>query len=218
MIAAVNIARIVALFCAAALCMAGIRLLDALEAETQARAAVTRQVPDIIHAEAALIRGSVVREVSVTRREVLQRVDALSGMIDAHAGRIESMAVGEIQQTRADVLSALQPVASAAVDTLDVYRKLPSAVGERMDTWTDCRGNGACWQAQFTALLGASRVTAGETSRTMRGIREATPAIVANIDQTTANVARITKPDSLSVRLFKLAAPVAGGAIFGVLK
>lgn len=215
---AVNIARIVALICAAALCMAGIRLLDALEAETQARAAVTRQVPAIIHAEAALIRGSVVREVGATRREVLQRVDIAAGMIDSHAGRIESLAVAEIRQTRADVLGALQPVTGEAVGMLAEYRKMPADIGSRLSPWTDCAGNGACWQAQFTALLGASRVTAGETSRTMRGIREATPAIVANIDQTSANVARMTKPDSLSIRLFKLAAPVAGGAIFGVLK
>jgi hypothetical protein len=82
----------------------------------------------------------------------------------------------------------------------------------------ECRGNGACIPAQLTALLGASRATAGEASRTMRTIRESTPAIVGNADKITSNVERLTRPDRLAVRILKLAAPIFGGALFGAIK
>ena len=69
-----------------------------------------------------------------------------------------------------------------------------------------------------TALLGATRATAGETSRAMRTIREATPAIVGNVDRVTENVVKMTKPDSLKWRIIKAVAPVAGGIVFGSIK
>ena len=61
-------------------------------------------------------------------------------------------------------------------------------------------------------------MTAGRTSTAMREIEQGMPRIVANIDRTTDNVARMTKPDSLGVRAFKLVAPVAGGILFGAIK
>lgn len=157
--------------------------------------------------QAARSRHAVLAESAQWRRESLSEL-----------ARARSDLIITLDRRSAELLRTAERPAAATTALLEEYRRLPAVVGTRLDPWTDCTGNGACWQAQWTALLGASRVTAGETSRTMREIREATPAIVANIDQTTANVARITKPDSLAIRLFKLAAPVAGGALFGAIK
>ena len=157
-------------------------------------------------------------------------------LIDAHAKSATSQFAGESQAWRQQTAQTIEKsmvdafarldrieaqaasVATTANAAIDEYRRIPVAIGQRLDVWTDCAGNGACWQAQATALLGASRVTAGETSRTMRAIREATPQIVANVDTTTANVARLTKPDSMRWRILKIAAPIATGAIFGAIK
>lgn len=163
-------------------------------------AAATRQT---VATAATAATATAARESEAWRREFSQRVEFAT--VEA-LGRVDRMAAD------------LATVTASANSAIDEYRRIPAVVGQRLDPWTDCAGNGACWQAQATALLGASRVTAGETSRTMKAIREATPAIVANVDKTTANVARITKPDSIAIRLMKLAAPLAGGAIFGVLK
>jgi hypothetical protein len=38
------------------------------------------------------------------------------------------------------------------------------------------------------------------------------------VDVTTANVARLTRPDSIKMRILKLVAPIAGGAIFGAMR
>jgi hypothetical protein len=183
--------------------------------------AVTREAAALradINTESRAWRGLVANQAESARRALL---------IESAQWRRESLS--EFAVARSDLTAVLdrrsgelvrttQAPAVAATALLEEYRRLPAAVGSRLDPWTDCAGNGACWQAQWTALLGASRVTAGETSRTMRTIREATPAIVANVDQTTANVARITKPDSLAIRLLKLTAPVAGGVLFGAMK
>lgn len=163
-------------------------------------AAATRQTVATATAKAT---ETAARESEAWRQELGQRVEFAT--VEA-LGRVDRMAAD------------LATVTASTNAAIDEYRRIPAVVGQRLDPWTDCAGNGACWQAQATALLGASRVTAGETSRTMKAIREATPAIVANVDKTTANVARITKPDSIAIRLMKLAAPLAGGAIFGVLR
>lgn len=178
-----------------------------------------------IKAEAAEIRKLVANESAAARR-----------LIDRNARAATSQLAGESQAWREQTAQTIQnnvtaafirldrieaqaaSVAATANAAIEEYRRIPAAVGQRLDPWTDCAGNGACWQAQATALLGAARVTAGETSRTMRAIREATPQIVANVDATTSNVARLTKPDSMRWRILKIAAPIATGAIFGAIK
>lgn len=117
-----------------------------------------------------------------------------------------------------DLIAKLDEPSAAAVALMDEYRRVPAIVGARLDPWTDCKGNGACWQAQGTAFLGAARVTAGETSRTMRTVRETAPAIAANVDKTTANVERLTRPDSLGMKVIKTIGPLVGGALFGAIK
>lgn len=194
--------------------------------------AATPAIGEAVRRELVESRLMLRDELSLTRQMLDGRVNRLQRMIgdEAKASRLvlasESEAWrNEVSAIRADSVQRLDQAVSkfnhtndSAMALLDEYRRIPSAVGQRLDSWTDCRSNGACWQAQATALLGASRVTLGETSRTMREIREATPRIVVNIDQTTANVARLTKPDALKWRVLKLAAPVASGVVFGAIK
>jgi hypothetical protein len=178
-----------------------------------------------IKAEAAEIRKLMANEISAARRLIDRNARAATSQLasESQAWREQTAQAIENNVTaafiRLDRIEAqAASVAATANAAIDEYRRIPAAVGQRLDSWTDCAGNGACWQAQATALLGASRVTAGETSRTMRAIREATPQIVANVDATTSNVARLTKPDSMRWRILKIAAPIATGAIFGAIK
>jgi len=182
-----------------------------------------------IKRETAALRADLNAESAAWRALAADQAERSRHVVLAESAQWRRESLSELALARGDLIATLdrrtvelirtaEAPAAAMTALLDEYRRLPAVVGNRLDPWTDCTGNGACWQAQWTALLGASRVTAGETSRTMREIREATPAIVANVDQTTANVAPITKPDSLAIRLFKLAAPIAGGVIFGAMK
>ena len=184
----------------------------------------------------ALVDHRIKTESAEIRKLMANESVAARRLIDAHAKSATSQFAGESQAWRQQTAQTIEKsmvdafarldrieaqaasVATTANAAIDEYRRIPVAIGQRLDVWTDCAGNGACWQAQATALLGASRVTAGETSRTMRAIREATPQIVANVDTTTANVARLTKPDSMRWRILKIAAPIATGAIFGAIK
>jgi len=184
----------------------------------------------------ALIDYRIKAEANEIRKLIASESGAARRLLDAHAKSATSQLAGESRAWREQTAEAVEnsvagafarldrieaqaaSVATTANAAIDDYRRIPAAIGQRLDAWTDCAGNGACWQAQATALLGASRVTAGETSRTMRAIREATPQIVANVDATTANVARLTKPDSMRWRILKIAAPIATGAIFGAIK
>ena len=182
------------------------------------------------------IQGAALEELQTTRRELLARVDQLGGQAVTEvrlsrelADRIASRgldlaetrsaaALDEFIAARREFADLARPPSAALTKVLDGAEASRVHWTKNLDPWTDCRGNGACWQAQFTALLGASRVTAGETSRTMREVRIATPKIAANVEVTTGNVARLTRPESLGMRVIKMVAPLAGGALFGAIK
>lgn len=212
MTAALNIARLAALLAAIAVGVAAARLLVALESETRARETVTRQLPAILHAEADLIRrdvsgqitalrGDIRAEVSDTRSDLFRRADGLQALLNTHAERIEADTVTEIRQTRRELLAEARPAVAGAVGLLATYQALPSVVGARLDPWTECRGNGACWQAQITASLGATRSALGQVARSA-------PSVAASIERSAAasekattataaamgNIAEVTKP------------------------
>ena len=71
---------------------------------------------------------------------------------------------------------------------------------------------------QALGLVAASKVAAGETAQTMRAVRDATPEITQNVARATAHVERLTRPDRPVVRVLKIVAPIAGGAILGAVK
>ena len=188
-----------------------------------------KQVLAAIEAEGKLVRATAAVESRSWRLMVDRQATAARKDVRGESKEWRQVSAEELRALRgeviqmsnarlSDLIAKMDAPSDAAVRLLDEYTRVPAIVGARMDPWTDCKGNGACWQAQTTAFLGAARVTAGETSRTMRTIRETAPAIAANIDQTTANVARLTKPDSLGMKALKLIAPISGGALFGAIK
>jgi hypothetical protein len=124
----------------------------------------------------------------------------------------------ELAQSRRELVHLATPPLQSVTKVMDGMEESRVKLAQNLSPWTDCRGNGACWQAQTTALLGAARVTAGETSRTMREVRIATPKIAGNVESATANVAKLTQPESLGMRVIKMIAPLAGGALFGAIK
>jgi hypothetical protein len=208
------------------LVVAALALVRTLEVTA---AGLPDRLEQIVERHTVALRGDFTAESAAWRRTVEAQAAAARDAVVVESEQWRNQTLTEIAEARRDTLVLLDrrtgellakadvPTA-AAIALLDEYRRIPAMVGARLDPWTDCKGNGACWQAQWTALLGASRTTAGETSRTLRTIREATPGIVANVNQTTANVARITRPDSLAIKILKIAAPIGGGALFGAMK
>jgi hypothetical protein len=185
--------------------------------------------PDVLDtrlsAESRAARLAAERESAAWRAMVAGQGDLARNALVSESSNYRDFLRIELSTTRGDILSVAKDYSAmgtrttdAAIRLLDEYTALPARADERIAPWLDCRGNGACVQAQFTALLGASRVTAGETSKTMRAIREATPRVLNNVDRTTDNVARLTKPDSLIMKSIKLVAPLASGALFGLVK
>lgn len=201
---AVNIARIAALLAAVTVGVFAARLLAALESEARARESVTRQLPAILHAEADLIRrdlswqitalrGDIRAEVSDTRSALFGRADGLQALIDTHAARIEAEAVAEIRQTRRELLAEARPAVAGAVDLMAAYQAVPGVVGGRIDRWTQCTGNGNCWQSQITATLGATRATMG-------AVAKAAPGIAASMDRSADATARATSATADAMR------------------
>ena len=180
--------------------------------------------------------AAALTEWRTSKREMLSRVDnvARQALNEVQLSRLladrlgsravdladqrSADAVEEFRRTGQALMSVTAPAGAALTKLLDGAEETRVHWSNNLDPWTNCHGNGACWQAQFTALLGATRVTAGETSRTMREVRMATPKIAANVEVTTGNVARLTKPESLGMRVIKMIAPLAGGALFGAIK
>lgn len=202
---AVNIARIAALLAAVAVGVAAARLLTALESETRARESVTRQLPEILHAEADLMRRDVVAQIAAVRGDIRAEVSAtrqsLETLLDTHAARIESEAVAEMRQTRRELLAETRPAVSGAVDLMAAYQAVPATVGARLEPWTECRGNGACWQSQITATLGATRATMGAVAKAAPGIAAAMDRSANSTEKATGatadamrNIAEISRP------------------------
>jgi hypothetical protein len=146
-------------------------------------------------------RALMAGELSETRGAVLRRVDGLSDLIDRHAAAIEGSAVSEIQTTRRDLIAEIHPISGGAVDLLLAYQQVPAQVGARLDPWTDCHGNGACWQSQITATLGATRATFGQVAKAAPSVASSFERSALATEQTTAatakamnNLAELTRP------------------------
>jgi hypothetical protein len=205
------------------------RLDRAIEREGAATRALAARVA--LDAQQAVVgevresRGAVLAQVDRLGQQAIREVAATRAMAervsynaldigDSRAGEL----LAEMRAARRELVAVAAPPTVALAKALDGIDRNRQQLFDRIDPWIDCTGNGACWQAQGTALLGAARVTAGRTSQTMEAVRVATPQIAANVEQTTANVARLTKPESLGMRVIKTIGPLIGGALFGSIK
>lgn len=206
------------------LCLA-LLLLAATWATTQVAAffiearSVARVLPSVVvrqgdearealRAEVAALRVDLRGEVRATRSDVLRRVDGLELLVDDHATRLEMIASSEIQQTRRELFSELRPAVGEAVDLMATYRAVPARVGERLEPWTNCNGNGACWQAQFTAALGATRSAIGQVAQSAPRVAASVERSAVASERATAataaamsNIAEVTKPLPRYIRI-----------------
>lgn len=228
--AAVLFAAVAALVAAAIAALAVRDALDVLPATVEAAIVEqSRVLQETISWELEATRtGARIESAEYRRLLRSELANARTAAIGESAAWRE-MARDEIggvrRDVRAEMRAAVQladerlyPVTAAAERTIETFGSVPAQVGAELAPYWNCRGNGACWPAQTTALLGAARVTAGRTSMAMRAWEAATPSIVGNVDRTAANVERLTRPASLIERILRIAAPAAGGAVMGVLK
>lgn len=163
---------------------------------------------EALRAEIAALRADLRGEIRTTRSDVLRRVDGLQLLVDDHAARLETAASTELQQTRRELLSELRPAVGEAVNLMATYRAVPATMGARLDPWTDCHGNGACWQAQFTAALGATRSAIGQVAHSAPRVAASVERSAVASERATAataaamsNIAEVTKPLPRYIRI-----------------
>lgn len=196
-----------------ALVICACRLLNDAAAVLRALPAQTQSA---IREQGELTRAAALTAIAETRRDVLAEVaearrglrgvsvDALSRLnsqladlqarIDARAGEVMATASVELAATRADLRPPLEGMtALLASSDRAVTLLTPQALG----------------------LVAASKVAAGQVAQTARTIDTQAPAIVGNLNRTTANVAIMTKPSRWYVRVLRIVAPIAGGWIIG---
>lgn len=169
-----------------------------------ALASAIHQVPAIVQAEAAAAtdmlqeeiaaaRNDARAELALLRLDVAHRGASIERLLDAHALRIEDAVLVEIAHTRRALLAETRPLLHGATSLLATYEAIPGTVGERLDPWTDCKGNGACWQAQTTATLGAARHTLGSIARSA-------PAIAHSVERSAEASERATNATAKAMR------------------
>lgn len=166
-----------------------------------------------LRAESLEYRRLLALELDKTRTAAKNESSAWRNVTSQEIATTRKMLVDEIHGAVNMADARLGAVAGATERTLDAYRVIPAVVGARLDPWTDCRGNGACWQAQSTAFLGAARVTAGRVSVAAKAWEDVMPSLSRSADRTAVNIERWTRPAPLLERVLRLGAPFAGGAV-----
>jgi hypothetical protein len=183
-----------------------------VDARIAAEAALTRQAASQQIHEA---RVALVNETRGSRADLRQMVAGAIDKADTRLATIQADLVTQVTLTRAEARAQLQDTNR----TLALARQdfAGAADGLRALTVSTDRAV-VLLTPQALGLVAASKVAAGETAQTMRAVRDAAPEITRNVEKTTANVERITRPDSLAVRVLKAVSPAIGGAILGALK
>jgi hypothetical protein len=178
--------------------------------------------------QAALLRSETLMEVREARIHLTETVGLLPGLVDARAGRLESIADRRLGEALAtvdmaaasvqDVTLRAGPVLNHAAALLEHAGGVARQVDEAAPLWLDCESNPSCAFNRYAGVAKAAEVSAQETAETMRAIRAATPQVLTNLDKTTANVERLTRPDHLWLRIGRAISPALGGLVLGAMK
>lgn len=208
--------------CACALSVKTYAVLETVQVTTQAipgalDAALTREAARLdgrlqsierrADGRLAATQRDLVREIQQTRLTTLK-------LVDEHGIQLQELADKRTAELLLTADAHLGQANSAVARLADAYAAVPATVGARLDPWTDCR-RGNCLQAQAMGMIGTFRATGAEAARVGRVAREAAPAIVKDFGQTTANVERITRPESWKWKAIRLIAPFAAGYATG---
>lgn len=221
-----------ALFAVIAVCVSALTW-ETVQAIREVRS-VVHQVPEIVEREAAATRDAAALAVVDTRSALMAelrraRMDAV-GRLDAKAERVVATierlpVIAEAPAARAS--AAIDQWGAAAPAVIRLSGSIDAAImetGRRLDPWTDCRGNGACVQAQAVAGLGAVRFTAGQVARSSRSweadyrrMADASVEASTNAAAVMANLRGATDPiKNPWLRWFVRLAPPAAGLASGV--
>lgn len=137
---------------------------------------VVDELPMMVFAEISAFRSDLRYEIGDTRKMIASelrktRQDAgehIAGsalMLDARLGSIEKRLDHRLESIQGDLKSEISTVSGQAVKTMAAYEAVPGTIGSRLDPWTDCKGNGNCWQAQISGTMGSARYTLGQVAK-----------------------------------------------------
>lgn len=170
------------------------------------------RITDTADARLASIQADVKEIVGTTVQAAQSSVDGTLQRVDVALARIAAL--------QEDISPGVQHLAAAAARVDHIASRVDEVAAVNLN----CRGNGACWPARITGILGGTNVLLGESAQAARRFDAALPVflagvdrIVSNSDESTAATARVmknfataTKPLPAWVRIgLSIAPPVA---------
>lgn len=166
-----------------------VRLAQTLPNRIDARAqSLQAAVLAELHAQAGGVRKDAVAQLTALQANVFSELDRTRQMVDRRTGdalaRVDT-ALGTVDALRAD----LQPTL-ANVKQITGHANEASAVLLRRDALP----------AQLLGLTAAAKVTLGQTATTMRAIQQATPQMLATVQQVGDNVRATTEASTEASR------------------
>lgn len=144
----------------------------------QGRAAVAL-APGIVSVEMAAVRADMRAEskayrVALTKQADLFRTEAAGQIaaavqtVDNRVAGIEAESISVLRQSAETLRVASGEVEQSGAAARIVLHRVDMGLieaGQRMDPWTNCVGNGGCYQAQLGASLGSARHALGSVAR-----------------------------------------------------
>ncbi len=179
---------------------------------------VAEQLPERMEAAVIETRGQLLAQITTTSDDLLKHLTALELRTDARLGsiqadaRLELAATRELVATRLDASLARADTALGEVHALrsDLRPSLDNLAGisehalhvsAHTDEATAILFARNALPAQLLGVLGATKVTMGQTAETMRDIQRATPQMIATWQEigvdahsVTVNIKRLTAP------------------------
>jgi len=183
------------------------------------------EVPLIVQAEVAQTRAAALAAISDSRRDMMAEIDSIRtdarelgdgalGRIDAatmtsrrQISELTAVADKRIGETIALVSETIRPVPALLAGLNETNRTIRETVASIRPTIDHTNEATAilfrrdALPAQILGLVGASKVTMGETAQTMRDIQRATPQMLLTFGTfersaaaTAENLNRLTKP------------------------
>lgn len=148
-----------------------------------------------------------IHEIATGRRQLFQRIDKAGARADEHIMELRHTAMmsGSVfSQLVVPAVQDVQRTTASARNLMDTATLGLHETGRRLDPWTECRGNGNCYQATGLAALGSTRYTLGKIAKAA----DRYDSISVNLDLSSkealrastntanamANIAELTKP------------------------
>ncbi len=189
--------------------------------DLQRRADAAQATLDAARGDLARTAADLVDRVKSIERTADRRLASLQNTADARLAFF-----GEIADYHLEVLTqkADKRIGEGIAELGKLRADLKPVLASTDELLAQSSGTVAVLRPQLLGLAAAGKVTLGESAQAARRFDATLPRFLelgqgvgTNLQQTTANVERITRPDKWWMTGAKIAAPVAGGLVWGAV-